>query len=100
LTTTQANIATQRALFVAHLRTRGEAIKGWFARKKKVIFWSAVILVMAVVVITLLAYWYRRSPMVRATLDNLLGDAGDCLRKVLSSIRNGCVNDILEGSQP
>lgn len=88
LAITKATMATHRTLFVARLRARGVALKGWFARKKKAIFWSVVLLVTAVVALVLLIYLYRRSLAVRAALDNLLGDAIGSLRKVMPSLRN------------
>ena len=88
LAITRATVATYRTLFVARLRARGAALKGWFARKKKAILWSVALLVTAVVALVLLVYLYRRSLMVRAALDNLLGDATGSLRKVMASLRN------------
>jgi hypothetical protein len=88
LTVTRATIATHRTLFVARLGARWAAIKGWFARKKKAIFWRVVLLVTAVVAMVLLVYLYRRSLTVRAALDSLLGDATGSLRKAMPSLRN------------
>jgi len=87
-TTIRATIATYKTLLIARLRVRGAALKGWFARKKKAIFWSVALLVTAVVALVLLVYLYRRSLAVRAALDNLLGDAIGSLRKVMPSLRN------------
>jgi len=87
-TTIRATIATYKTLLIARLRARGTALKGWFARKKKAILWSVALLVTAVVALVLLVYLYRRSLVVRAALDNLLGDAIGSLRKVRPSLRN------------
>jgi hypothetical protein len=87
-TTLKSTVATYRTLYIVRLRVRWATTKAWFIRKAKVIFWSLIVLMTTVVAVALLAYFYRRSPTVRATMDNLFSQVLSWPASVLNAIRN------------